>query len=300
MDRLIAARVFVDVAATQSFTATAERLEMSRPMVTRYIDAMESWLAARLLNRTTRRVSLTSAGEQCLPQVQAWVEQAEGLQFQLMKQDEPAGKIRVATSMSFGFAQLIPAVKAFMERHPRVDIDIEVQDRAVDLVAERIDLAIRIAANPDPSLIGKPIGRCESVLVASQRYLDGAPDITQPADLTRHRCLGYKNFERHIWHLSRDGRHESVEVNCRLTTNEATTLLSAALQDMGVSLQPAYLAHGALARGELVRLLPEWQPKVMDIYALYPSRKHLSPAVRALIDHLADWFADGTWQDIRL
>lgn len=300
MDRLIAARVFVDVAGTQSFTATAERLEMSRPMVTRYVDAMESWLNARLLNRTTRKVSLTSAGEQCLPQVQAWVEQAQGLQYQLMGQDEPAGRIRVTTSMSFGFAQLIPAVKAFMAQYPRVGIDLDIHDRAADLVAERIDLAIRIASNPDPSLIGKPIARCESVLVATQRYLDGAPKIAKPADLTRHQCLGYKNFGRHIWHLDRGRQHESVEVNCRLTANEATTLLNAAIHDMGISLQPAYLAHSDLARGDLVQLLPKWKPKVMDIYALYPSRKYLSPAVRSLIDHLADWFSDGEWQDIGL
>lgn len=300
MDRLTAATVFVDVASTNSFTATADRLEISRPMVTRYIDALESWLNVRLLHRTTRKVSLTSAGEQCLPQVQSWIDQAQGLQHQLMAPDELSGNIRISTSMSFGFSQLIPAIKAFMDKHPHVEIDVDAQDRATDLVAERIDLAIRITPNPDPSLIGRPIAKCDSVLVASKTYLDSAPSIKAPADLAEHRCLGYKNFEHHIWHLDRNQRHESVEVTCQLTTNEATALLSAAIHGMGISMQPTYLANGALVRGDLVRVLPQWQPQALDIYALYPSRKHLSPMVRALIDHLADYFSNNVWRDIQL
>ncbi|TBW54671.1 LysR family transcriptional regulator [Marinobacter halodurans] len=298
MDRLTAATVFIDVASTQSFTATAKRLEMSRPMVTRHVEAMENWLNVRLLNRTTRKVSLTSAGERCLQEVQAWVEQAQGLKNQLMVHSELSGRIRVTASLSFGFAQLIPAVKSFMDRHPRVDIDIDVQDRTVDLIAERIDLAIRITPSPDPSLIGRPIAKCDSVLVASQAYLDSAPKLEEPADLAAHQCLGHENFEHHVWNLRRDQRHESIEVNCQLKSNEAMVLLNAAIHGMGVSLQPTYLANSALERGALVQVLPQWQPKVMDIYALYPSRKHLSPAVRHLIDHLDDYFSSGEWQDL--
>ncbi len=300
MDRLTAAKVFIDVATTNSFTATADRLEMSRPMVTRYIDAMESWLNVRLLNRTTRKVSLTTAGEQCLSEVELWVEQAEGLQHRLLNRDELRGKIRLATSMSFGFSQLIPAVNSFLAEHPQVEIDIDVQDRAADLVTERIDLAIRIAANPDPSLIGRRIGHCESVLVASPRYLQQAGEIHAPSDLAQHRCLGYKNFDRHVWNLTRGSEQAAVEVHCALTANEATTLLSAAMLDMGVSMQPTYLVTSALERGELVQVLPQWQPTTMDIYALYPSRKHLAPAVRSLIDHLFDYFKHNKWQNIRL
>lgn len=300
MDRLTAAKVFVDVASTQSFTTTADRLDMSRPMVTRYIDALESWLNARLLHRTTRKVSLTSAGERCLPQVQGWIEQAQDLQHQLMAQNELSGRLRVSTSMSFGFAQLIPAVKGFIDRHRQVEMDIDVQETAVDLIAERIDLAIRITPSPDPSLIGRPIATCDSILVASPSYLNSAPQITEPADLFAHQCLGHQSFERHIWNLRHGQRHESVEVNCQLRSNEATVLLNAAVNGMGVSLQPTYLANSALKRGALVQVLPQWQPKVMDIYALYPSRKHLSPAVRSLIDHLIDYFANEEWQDLQL
>ncbi|OXX23971.1 MULTISPECIES: LysR family transcriptional regulator [Vibrio] len=300
MDKLTAAQVFLDIAITQSFTATAERLDISRPMVTRHVETMETWLQARLLNRTTRKVSLTSAGVQCLDAIKLWVEQAQQLEHQLMDQQSLSGKIRIATSMSFGFSQLIPAVKPFLNTHPNIEIDIDVQDKTADLIAERIDLAIRIAADPDPSLIGRPIAQCDSVLVASPEYLMRCEPILTPSDLSQHRCLGYKNFERHIWHLKQDDKHQSVEVPCQLTANEATTLLHAAIHGMGVALQPTYLAKGALERGDLQQVLAHWQPKKMDIYALYPSRRHLSPAVRALIDHLKEYFMNHDWQTICL
>lgn len=295
MDRLIAAKVFVDVAYTRSFTNTAERLEMSRPMVTRYIEAMEDWLQTRLLHRTTRKISLTTTGEVCLKQVEIWLEQAEGLSTLARPSDELSGSIRLAVSMSFGFSQLMPAVHEFMQRHPKVSIDIDLQDSVTDLVEQRIDLAIRIASAPDPSLIGKPIAVCESVLVASPDYLAGKPAIRVPSDLVGHDCLGYKNFGRHVWHLSKKGQFESVDIECRLTANEATALLHAALCGAGISLQPTYLVNSHIKAGQLAVLLPDWKPNDMKVYALYSSRKHLLPTVRALIDFLEDYFRRNAW-----
>lgn len=295
MDRLIAAKVFVDVAYTRSFTNTAERLEMSRPMVTRYIEAMEDWLQTRLLHRTTRKISLTTTGEACLKQVEIWLEQAEGLSTLAKPSDELSGSIRLAVSMSFGFSQLMPAVHEFMQRHPKVSIDIDLQDSVTDLVEQRIDLAIRIASAPDPSLIGKPIAVCESVLVASPDYLAGKPAVRVPSDLVGHDCLGYKNFGRHVWHLSKKERFESVDIECRLTANEATALLHAALCGAGISLQPTYLVNDYIKAGQLETLLPDWKPNDMKVYALYSSRKHLLPTVRALIDFLEDYFRRNAW-----
>ncbi|WP_427977834.1 LysR family transcriptional regulator [Agarivorans sp.] len=300
MDRLTAAKVAVDLANTASFTESAKRLAMSRAMVTRYIDGLESWLNVRLFHRTTRKVALTSAGEQSLPQLQSWIEQAHQLQYQLTQDELLAGKIRLAVSMSFGFSQLVPAIAAFTQKHPKVEIDVNVQDQAVDLTSERIDLAIRITAEPDPSLIGRSIAQCDSVLVASPSYLAKAPAITEPADLSHQQCLGYKNFEQHVWHFTYQQQHRSVAVNCAFSANEATVLLSAALQGMGVALQPTYLVNEILQRGELVQLLPQWQPKTMNVYALYSSRKYQPPAVRALIDHLVAFFSSGQWQYFRL
>lgn len=295
MDRLTAAKVFVDVAYSGSFTATADRLEMSRPMVTRYIETMEDWLQTRLLHRTTRKISLTTAGERCLAEVEQWLQAAESLTFVSRDAGALSGKIRLAASMSFSHSQLIPAITGFMAEHPKVEIDIDLQDTTSDLIAERIDLAIRIAANPDPSLIGKPIGRCASVLVASPAYLAASPVVVNPEDLAQQRCLGYKNFEQHVWHLKRGDEHTSVNVQCQLTANEATTLLEAARHGAGIAMQPTYLANSLIQQGHLTAVLPEWQPNDMAIYALYPSRKHLSPTVRALIDYLDAYFQVTRW-----
>ncbi|ANQ23420.1 LysR family transcriptional regulator [Vibrio natriegens] len=295
MDRLTAAKVFIDVVYSGSFTATAERLEMSRPMVTRYVDAMENWLQIRLLHRTTRKVSLTTAGERSVAQIERWLKQADSLTSNIVADGELAGKIRLASSASFGFSQLIPAVHSFMQLHPKVDIDLDLQDSVSDLTEERIDLAIRIASNPDPALIGKPIADCDSVLVAAPEYLKKQRVISQPSDLSDHDCLGYKNFERRVWHLSLGEQFESVSIHCRLTCNEATALLHGALQGMGVALLPTYLTTKYVQLGELEIVLPDWKPNRLHIYALYSSRKHLSPAVRAFIDHSEQYFKRHPW-----
>lgn len=299
MDRVIAAKVFIDVAQSRSFSRTADRLNMSRPMVTRYIEAMEDWLKIRLLHRTTRKISLTSAGEACLKDVELWLEQADSLSALANTNDELSGLVRITSSMSFGFSQLMPAIQDFMSQHPKVYIDMDLEDSAADLTEKSIDLAIRIASNPDPSLIGKPIAVCESVLVASPAYLETVHktvgDIQHPQDLVNHECLGYKNLERHIWHLSQNDKFESVSLDCRLSINEATALLHATLNGMGVCLQPTYLASHYINDGSLCHVLPEWKPKDLIIYALYSSRKYLSSNVRALINHLESYFAEHPW-----
>ncbi|UTM58531.1 LysR family transcriptional regulator [Photobacterium sp. CCB-ST2H9] len=295
MDRLTAAKVFIDVATTESFTATAERLEMSRSMVTRYIATMEAWMKTRLLQRTTRKVALTTAGQLCLKEMKHWVEQAEQIAVTLQPTDSLSGHIRLTTSMSFGHAQMATALQAFLVKHPEVSVEVDVRDQTTDLIAERFDLAIRIAMAPDPSLIGKPIARCDSVLVASPEYLASAPAILSPGDLSQQQCLGNRSFEQHVWHLTKDGMTESVEVQCRFVSNEATVLKSAALAGAGVSMQPAYLVVDELAEGRLNVVLSDWAPKSMSIYALYPSREYLLPAVRGLIDHLAQFFEGIKW-----
>jgi DNA-binding transcriptional LysR family regulator len=295
MDKLTAAQVFVDVAYSGSFTATADRLEMSRPMVTRHIESAEAWLNTRLLHRTTRKVTLTTAGEACLPEIEQWLAQANRLVEQTKSQQQLSGKIRVATSMSLGFAQLAPIFTRFMKRHPNVQIDIDLEDSTTDLIEQRVDLAIRIAANPDPSLIGKPIAECESILVASADYLADYPPITTPQQLSDHQCLGYKNFDRYIWHLHNGDEFQSVDVKCNLSANEATTLLHAAIAGGGISVQPTYLANQYILDGRLQRVLAPWTSNPMKIYVLYPSRQHLSATVRALIDTLSDEFKNPAW-----
>lgn len=295
MDRITAAQVFIDVTRSGSFTATAERLSMSRPMVTRYVEAMENWFGTRLLHRTTRKVTLTTSGEQCLKDIEPWIDTAQEFVTNVKPTDELTGSIRIASSSSFAHAQLMAAISEFMCLHPKIIIDIDLQDNTIDLIKNRIDLAIRIASHPDDSLIGKPIAICRSVIVAHQSYLDKMPAITKPEDLSSHQCLSYSNFEHQVWHLKQDNTHKSIGINCRLSANEATALFQATISGAGISMQPTYLARKAIQQQKLVQILPEWQANNMNIYALYPSRKFLAPAVRALIDFLEVYFKKNSW-----
>lgn len=297
MDRLTAMRVFVEVATSGSFSATADRLDMSRAMVTRYVGEMEQWLQARLLQRTTRSVTLTDAGEACLRRCQQMLALVEDIEEETTAtgEGELRGQLRLTCSVSFAFAQLGAAIADFLALHPLLKIDLDASEGALNLVERRIDLAIRISSGPDPMLIARPLARCDSVLVASPSYLarHGVPAL--PADLERHRCLSYANFGKSVWELARGGETERVAVSSHFSANEATTLLRAALAGGGIALQPTYLANPHIASGELAAVLPDWGLPVMAINALYTSRRHQSPAVRALLDFLVDRFKGAPW-----
>lgn len=297
MDRLTAMKVFADVAQTGSFTATSDRLAMSRAMVTRYVAEMEQWLGARLLQRTTRSVTLTDAGEQCLRRCLQMLAIAQEVE----EETAPAGgalrgQLRLTCSMSFGYAQLAAALGDFLALHPQLKVDLLVSEGAVNLVAERIDLAIRISADPDPALIARPLAACDSVLVAAPAYLAAEGQPAQPTDLARHRCLGHANFGRSEWRFTHAVAGEQVvSVPTRFTANDATVLMAAARAGAGIALQPTYLAGPLVQAGALEVVLPGWVPPRLTVYAMYASRRHLAPAVRALLDFLVERFAGAPW-----
>jgi DNA-binding transcriptional LysR family regulator len=205
MDRLTAMRVFAEVATSGSFSATADKLDMSRAMVTRYVADMEQWLQARLLQRTTRSVTLTDAGELALRRCQQMLALTTDLEEETATtaEGELRGQLRLTCSVSFAYAQLGAAIADFLARHPQLKIDLDASEGSLNLVERRIDLAIRISAEPDPMLIGRPLAQCDSVLVASPAYLAAHGTPQQPADLARHRCLSYANFGKSVWQLSR-------------------------------------------------------------------------------------------------
>ncbi len=296
MDRLTAMQVFVEVASSGSFSATADKLDMSRAMVTRYVAELEQWLGARLLQRTTRSVTLTDAGESCLRRSQQMLALMENVEEETSSRDGALrGQLRITCSMSFAYAQLAAAVTDFLKQYPQLKIDLNASEGALNLVEARIDLAIRISAEPDPMLIGRVLAPCASVLVASPAYLaeQGVPQA--PADLGAHRCLSYANFGKSVWQLSREDVQAQVSVVSHFSANEATALMRAALAGGGIALQPTYLTRPHVLDGSLQVVLPDWKLPDMSIYALYPSRKHLSPAVRALLDFLVERFARVPW-----
>ena len=296
MDRLTAMRVFSEVAGNRSFSATAEKLEMSRAMVTRYVEDLETWLGARLLQRTTRRVTLTDAGERCLQHSQHMLSLMEDLLDDTAQHEgELRGQLRLTCSLSFAYAQLAAALAEFMQLHPRLKIDLNLGDRAVNLVEARIDLAIRISSEPDPMLISRPLAACDSVLVASPAYLQRAGTPAVPEDLAQHRCLSHSNFGKSVWVLQRHEQQKEIAIPACFTVNDATTLMRVALADGGIALLPTYLLNPALRDGQLAAVLPDWTLPSITICALYPSRRHLSPAVRALLDFLVQRFAGLPW-----
>jgi DNA-binding transcriptional LysR family regulator len=297
MDRLTAMQVFAEVAASGSFSATADKLDMSRAMVTRYVAELEQWLGTRLLQRTTRSVTLTDAGEHCLRRSRQMLALMENVEEETASHDGALrGQLRITCSVSFACAQMAAAVTDFLNLHPQLKIDLNASEGALNLVEARIDLAIRISAQPDPALIGRVLAPCTSVLVASPAYIAAHGLPQAPADLAAHRCLSYANFGKSVWKLSRDGEHTEVSVGGHFSANEATALLQAALAGGGIALQPTYLANPHLRDGSLLAMLPDWQLPDMAIHALYPSRKHLSPAVRAFLDFLVERFARLPWE----
>ena len=296
MDRLTAMKVFVEVAASGSFSATADKLDMSRAMVTRYVSELEQWLNARLLQRTTRSVTLTDAGESCLRRSQQMLALMENVEEETSSQDGVlSGQLRITCSVSLAYAQIATAIVDFLKLHPQLKIDLNASEGALNLVEARIDLAIRISAEPDPLLIGRVLAPCASVLVASPAYLaaHGVPKL--PSDLATHRSLSYANFGKSVWALQRGDDISRVSVSGQFSANEATALFRAALAGGGIALQPTYLVNPHLADGKLQQILPDWALPDMAIYALYPSRKHLSPAVRALLDFLVARFVGVPW-----
>ena len=296
MDRLTALRVFASVAESGSFSATAEQLDMSRAMVTRYVGTLEQWLGARLLQRTTRSVTLTEAGESCLRRGQQMLALVDDVEQETSRHGTALrGQLRVTCSVSFAYAQMAAALTDFLKQHPQLKIDLNASDGALNLVEARIDLAIRISAEPDPTLIGRVLAPCDSVLVASPAYLAAHGVPQTPAALATHQCLSFANFGKSTWALHRDQERCQVNVRSQLSANDATALLQAALAGGGVALQPTYLANPCVADGRLQVVLPDWKLPDMAIYALYPSRKHLQPAVRALLDFLAQRFSAQRW-----
>lgn len=296
MDRLTAMKVFVEVASRGSFSATADKLDMSRAMVTRYVAELEQWLGARLLQRTTRSVTLTDAGENCLRRSQQMLALMENVEEETSSHGNALrGQLRITCSMSFAYSQMAAAVVDFLQMHPQLKIDLNASEGALNLIESRIDLAIRISAEPDPLLIGRVLAPCHSVLVASPAYLAAHGEPDTPDDLAQHRCLSYANFGKSVWKLQRGAQTSEVRVASHFSANEATALLWAARAGAGIALQPTYQANMHLRDGSLQVVLPNWKLPDMAIYALYPSRKHLSPAVRTFLDFLVGRFATLPW-----
>lgn len=297
MDRLTALQVFVAVVEQGSLSAAAERLDMSRAMVSRYLAELEQWMGARLLHRTTRRLSLTGPGEEALNRARRMLALGEEM-TQLASGDQtPKGQLRVTCSYSLADAFLIRAAHDYLARWPATAIDILQLDRTVNLVEERIDLAIRITNDLDPNLVARRIGDCRSVVCATPAYLAAHGTPKQLQDLARHNCLTYAYFGKSLWQFSGPEGPQAVPVSGNLSANQSHLLLKATLLGTGISLQPRYAATEYLARGELIALFPECEPQQLGVHAVYTTRRQMTPLLRSFLDFLVERMAsDPMWR----
>ncbi len=286
MDRITAARVFIETVERGSAMAAAEALDMSRAMASRYIASIENWSGTRLLHRTTRRLSLTSAGERVLELCKEMVRIADTVSEVAADAATPRGRLRVTAPTILADALLIPLLAEFARDYPRIKVDVLISDRPVDLVQDRIDVAIRIANNLDPSLIAKRLGTCHSQLYAAPAYLHARGRPVSVDDLRAHHCLTYTNLGGAEWRLQDGHTQVSIPVTGSFETNDTVALRRAAITGMGIATLPRFAADQDVQDGRLETVLLEWQPETLGIHALYVSRRHLPMAARVLIDFL--------------
>lgn len=293
MDQLKAIESFVAVAQQGSFVKAAEKLGLSKAMVSRNVGELEAHLGVRLMQRTTRRLALSDAGAAYLQrctQILAELEEANAAVSATAVQAQ--GRLKITAPLTFGIRHLAPLWGEFLRIHPRVELEVHLNDRVVDLVDEGYDIAVRIGQLAPSSLIARRIASTRLMLCASPRYLQQAAPIRELEDIARHAVIGYTYLATgEQWHFTGPQGARSIEVRPRLRSNSGDTCRAAALADQGIVFQPSFLVGEDLQAGRLLPVLPQYAGPELDVSVVYPSRLHLSHKVRAMVEFLADAFA---------
>lgn len=293
MDRLRAYEVFVTVVGKGSFVRAADALETSPANVTRYINELEASLGVRLLNRTSRRLSLTDSGQGLVDRARQFLEDvAEAEAVVTDTRLKPRGRLRINAPQSFGIHHLAPLWPAFMVRYPDIDLDISLADRIVDVVEEGYDLAIRISRAGSPNYVARKLCVSRNLLCASPDYLREYGSPESPEDLERHRCiLNMQSPAPDVWSFAGAGGVETiVRPRAVMRVNNGDTAREAALAGLGLNWQPSFLVGRDMSEGRLIHVMPDYKLPDIDILAIYPSRRHLSTKVRVMIDFLTEAF----------
>ena len=285
---LIALRTFVSVVEAGSFNRAAEHLEASAAAVSRRVSGLENALGVKLLNRTTRQVDLTEAGRQFYTDVVNIIASLEEAEEKIQSGRETIkGNLRIAAPLSFGIGRIAPILPIFMKRYPELKVHLQLEDRFTDLVAEGIDVAIRIGALKDSTLVATRLGSIPRVFCASPEYLATYGEPKQPGDLARHNCLLYSLLStREDWGFATGTEAGNVEVSGSLSTNNGDVLKEAAIQGLGIVMMPTFIVEDALADGRLKAILQDYCPVPFGLYAVRPSREFTPERVRILIEFL--------------
>ena len=290
MDRLTAMRILTRVAAHGSVTAASRELGMSTSAVSRHLAALEDHLGVRLLNRTTRRISLTEAGA-------SYVERAAGLlaDIEELERDTgdhrsaPRGTLRVNAPLTFGHRHIVPAIPEFLATDPDVAVDLTLTDVFVDLVEQNVDVAIRVSKLADSAYIARRLQPAAPIFYAAPSYLEAAGTPTVPDDLKQHNCIVDRNRRSlNNWRLYDGDEALSVAVAGNLTVNSADAARDAAKAGVGIAFLPDFIVADDLDDGSLIQVLSDYRTDEYGIYAIYPHRQNLSAKVRVFVDFLVD------------
>jgi DNA-binding transcriptional LysR family regulator len=290
MDKFREMQAFVSVAELGSFVAAAEQLGSSKTAISRAVSELEERLSTRLMQRTTRTLSLTPEGLAFLARCKEALAVVEEAEDQLRNSKQAAvGLIRINAPVSFGISHLAPLWGQFAARYPKVQLDITLSDRVVDIVDEGFDIAIRIARKPNSSLISRKLADLKLVLCASPDYLKRYGTPKHPLELQQHQTIAYSYLSTgDDWVMHGPEGEIRFKTHPRIRANNGETCHAAALAGQGITLQPSFIVGNDVASGALIELMPEFRVTELEIAVVYPSRKLLSPRVRALVDFLVE------------
>jgi DNA-binding transcriptional LysR family regulator len=289
---------FVAVVEAGSFVGAGQATGLSKAAVSRHVSELEKRLGVRLLQRTTRRLSLTDDGRLFFERAKELLEAIDDAESELAQRaGEASGVIRVNVPLTFGALHLAPLWGPFTDAHPKVSLDVTLSDRVVDVVEEGYDLAIRITRIPESTLVTRKLASTRMVLCASPQYLERHGVPARPTDLGQHAVISSSYWStRDEWQFTGPRGAVTVHINARIHTNNGDTCRVAALAHHGIILQPDFIVGEDLRRGRLVELMPEYRSIEVGIYAVYPSRRHLPLKTRRLIDFLAEALRTPAWR----
>lgn len=278
-----------------SLAAAAQELGVTPSSVSKRLAALEQRLGVRLLHRTTRRIGLTPEGETYLVEGARVLEELETLERMVAgSRAQPKGLLRVSGTLGFGRRHLAPALSAFALRYPEVEVRLHLADKPINLVEQGFDLQVRFGELPDARLTARRLALNRRALLAAPSYLARAGEPATPRDLAQHACIFIREGDETFgtWHLSQGIRQETVKVRGPLSTNDGETALGWALAGHGILMRSLWDAGAHVRAGALKVVLPDWSLPSADIYAVFPTRSHLSAKTRALVDFLGEWFEE--------
>ena len=302
MESLTDIAVFVQVVESSSFTAAAERLDISKSVVSKYVTRLEDYLGARLLNRTTRRLSLTEVGRVFYDRSRKGLADIEDAQLEVSRlQAEPRGTLRINVPMSFGILHVAPALPEFQRQYPDLTVDMNLDDRKVDVIEEGFDVSVRISELPDSSLVARRIAPCRHAVVASPSYLEQHGTPRSPEDLHDHNIITYRYQQSaNKWHFqSKDTKSISVDVSGSLIMNNSLAIRESIREGIGITRTPTFVVGKDVQEGRLVKVLTGYETLEVQIFLVYPQRRHLAPKVRAFIDFMAERISETPYWDSR-